>query len=262
MTYKKYIFDIGANNGLDGIALAVKNKDAFIHAFEPISESIKTINFFKEKIENRIGKKIENYMIHNKAVSNINSSKEFNIAKNVKESSLSEFVNNIDDSWPGYKEDHFKTIKKIKVEVITLKKFIEDNNIDIINYLHIDTRGNDLNVLKGLGEKKEIVKQGVLKAATSKENLLYEDNKTINEIKDFFSISNFSVKKITPIFHKSVKGNLNNESKIYFSNNKYSDFFDVKIKYNERYFYRILNNNTYIKDDLKDWLIRSFKFYQ
>ena len=258
MNYKKYIFDIGANNGLDGIALATKNKDAFVHAFEPIPESIIKINFLKEKIEKRIGRKINNYKIHNIAISNKNTFSEFNVAKNIKESSLNEFSENIDISWPGYKKDHFQTIKKIKVQVITLKKFLEDNNINIINYLHIDTRGNDLNVLEGLFEKKIIVKQGVLKAATSKEKSLYENNNTLQDIKDFFSTSNFEIKKIIPFSHKSIKGTLNNEVKIYFNNNKYLNFFDIKKKYNQRYFYRILNDKTYAKDNFKDWIIRIF----
>ena len=257
MTYKKYIFDIGANDGLDGIALAAKNKDAFVHAFEPNSELISKIHFLKEKIEKRIGRKLNNYMIHNKAISNINAIREFNIAKNHTASSLYEFTENIDTSWPGYKNDHFHTIKKIKVKLITLKKFLEDNNINIINYLHIDTQGNDLNVLKGLGDKKKIVKQGVLEAAISKDKSLYKNIHTLKDIKEFFSISNFNIKKIVPLKHRSIKGTLNNEVNVYFYNNNYSNFFDVKTKYNRRYFYRLLNNKTYIKDDFKDLILRT-----
>ena len=33
MKYKKFIFDVGANNRLDRLAMALKNKSFFIHAF-------------------------------------------------------------------------------------------------------------------------------------------------------------------------------------------------------------------------------------
>ena len=74
----------------------------------------------------------------------------FNIAKNPTVSSLKKFSKNIDISWPGYREKHCTFIKKINVKGITLKKYCEQNKIERINYLHVDTQGNDLKVLKGL----------------------------------------------------------------------------------------------------------------
>ncbi len=35
MSYNKYIFDVGANNGIDGLAMAINNHDCYVHAFEP-----------------------------------------------------------------------------------------------------------------------------------------------------------------------------------------------------------------------------------
>ena len=32
--HKNYIFDVGANDGADGLALALANKNIFVHAFE------------------------------------------------------------------------------------------------------------------------------------------------------------------------------------------------------------------------------------
>ena len=37
--------------------------------------------------------------------------------------------------------------KKIKIKGVTLDKYCNENNIKRINYLHIDTQGNDLKVL-------------------------------------------------------------------------------------------------------------------
>ena len=90
------------------------------------------------------------------------------------------------------------------------------------------------------------------------ESSLYENNHTLKDIKEFFSISNFSIKKIVPITHKSFKGTLNNEANVYFYNNNYSNVFDVNTKYNYRYFNRVLKNKTLLKDDFKDFIIRIF----
>ena len=38
-----HIFDIGANEGIDGLALALYNRDCLVHAFEPNPALIKTI---------------------------------------------------------------------------------------------------------------------------------------------------------------------------------------------------------------------------
>ncbi len=50
MRYKKNIFDVGAFNGVNGLALAVKNPDTLINAFEANKSLIKTINELKKKI--------------------------------------------------------------------------------------------------------------------------------------------------------------------------------------------------------------------
>ena len=82
MKYKNHIFDIGAYNGLDGIALALKNKDTMIHAFEANPALIKQIKENKKKIEKFLKVNIKNYKILNFAVSNKKKLYQFNIAKN------------------------------------------------------------------------------------------------------------------------------------------------------------------------------------
>ena len=165
MKYKNNIFDVGAFNGLDGLILAIKNPESMVHAFEANPNLIKEIKRNKKKIELFKKIKIKNYKINNYAVSNKNSFLKFNIAKNPTVSSLNEFSNNIDITWPGYREAHCTVVKKIRVKSITLEKYCNDNKINIINYLHVDTQGSDLKVLKGLKKKIEIVQKGVLEAA-------------------------------------------------------------------------------------------------
>ena len=65
MKYSKFIFDVGANDGVDGLALAINNKDYFVHAFEANPQLCKNIKVLKSKLEKRKGIRISNYKIHN-----------------------------------------------------------------------------------------------------------------------------------------------------------------------------------------------------
>ena len=51
MRYDHHIFDVGAFNGLDGIALALQNQKVMIHAFEANPSMIKTIKSNKKKLK-------------------------------------------------------------------------------------------------------------------------------------------------------------------------------------------------------------------
>ena len=253
MSYKKHAFDVGAYNGIDGLVLAKENPDTLVNAFEANENLIKTITKLKKKIEQRIGRKLKNYKIHNVAVSNKSKLSYFYITKNPQVSSLHKFSKNIDKTWPGFREIHCPIIKKVKVKTITLKKFCNDNKINIINYLHVDTQGNDLNVLKGLGNLIGIVEQGVIESAISKKNSLYQNNHTLAEVKSFFKKANFLIKKI-----ETVAGSADNEVNIYYQNKKFKDFINLKRQYNQRYYYRLLEDRMQIKDNVKDTLLKIF----
>ena len=67
--------------------------------------------------------------------------------------------------------------------------------INIINYLHIDTQGSDLKVLKGLKKKIKIVQKGVLEAALNKKFFI-QKNHTIKEAKIFLNKNKFKISKI------------------------------------------------------------------
>ena len=178
----KIIFDVGAYDGIDGLALAIKNPKCAVYAFEANPVLFEKINYNKLKIEKRIGKRISNYKVINKAVSNIDKQGDFLISKNPTGSSLKEFSKNLDESWPGYRELHFHTVKKINIEIVTLEKFCIENNIRFINYLHIDTQGNDLNVFKGLGKFQDKVKEGNLEAFIEDDYLVGFFNQYMNMI--------------------------------------------------------------------------------
>jgi len=256
--HKNYIFDVGANDGSDGLALALANKKIFVHAFEENPKLIKIIKNLKKKLEKRKGTLINNYKIHNYAISNKNKTALFNISKNSRVSSLNNLSKNISKSWPGYHESIFKVIKKVKVRVITLYDFMEKYNIEHINFLHIDTQGHDLNVLKGLKKKINDVLEGEMEASLNKKKSAYQNNHTVDNVKKFFKKTNIKINKIVNVKHLSKKGVLNNEADIYFLNKKKKIKFKINRKYNKRYYARVLNENTYLKDDIKDCFIKIY----
>ncbi len=245
MRFFNHIFDIGAFNGLDGIILALKNKNVMVHAFEANPDLIKIISENKKKIEKYKNTKIKNYRINNYAISNMNKSLYFNIAKNPTVSSLHQFSKDLDKYWPGYREPHCTFVKKIKVKGITLEKYCKDNNINNISYIHIDTQGNDLNVLKGLKNKINIVDKGVLEAAVNKKNSMYRNSHTISEVQKFLKKNKFKVSKIT-----SAEKNISNEKNIFFQKITMTSNNDIKTRYNLKHFERIISNKTYFFDYL------------
>ncbi len=253
MKYKNNIFDVGAFNGLDGLILAIKNPESMVHAFEANPNLIKEIKRNKKKIELFKKIKIKNYKINNYAVSDKNSFLKFNIAKNPTVSSLNEFSNNIDKTWPGYREAHCTVVKKIRVKSITLEKYCIDNKIHIINYLHVDTQGSDLKVLKGLKKKIKIVQKGVLEAALNSKNSLYKKNHTIKEAKSFLIKNEFKISKI-----ENVDVNIKNEKNIFFHKEKYLNQKKIYTKYNLRHYNRIISDRTNSKDKFINFLSKLF----
>ena len=249
MQSENNIFDVGAFNGLDGLILALKNPNVMVHAFEANPDLIKVIKTNKDKIEKYKKIKINNYKIINNAVSDQNSNLIFNIAKNPTVSSLKEFSKNIDKTWPGYREAHCTVVKKIEVKGITLEKYCIDNEIKKINFLHIDTQGSDLQVLKGLKSKLDIVEKGALEAAVNKENSLYENNHTINETEKYLIINNFEISKI-----ENVDKNIDKEKNIYFNKKNLYKNYKINTKYNIRYYKRIVSNKLNFKDKFFDKL--------
>ena len=247
MISENNIFDVGAYDGLDGLILAIKNPNIMVHAFEANPDLIKVIKNNKNEIEKYKKIEIKNYRVNNNAVSDENSSQIFNIAKNPTVSSLNEFSKNIDKTWPGYREAHCTVIKKIEVQGITLEKYCIDNEIKKINYLHIDTQGSDLKVLKGLKNKLNIVDQGVLEAAAKKETSLYETNHTIDEVKKFLQLNNFKISKI-----ENVDENIDKEKNIYFKKKNLNVNFKINKKYNIRYYQRIIDDRQNLKDKFFD----------
>ena len=80
-TFNNVIFDVGANNGLDGLILAILNPNMFIYAFEPNNEINKISILNKSKLEKEFNIKIDNHKIIEIGVSNINGYADFFIGE-------------------------------------------------------------------------------------------------------------------------------------------------------------------------------------
>lgn len=183
------VLDIGANNGSSNIHRA-QNGDT-VYAFEPTPEMI-------IEIEKKTAG-MPNYHLNKVAVSNYNGKATFNVAGHCDWgcSSLNEFSDNLEKTWPG--RGDFKVTHTIDVEVIRLDSFIEANGIQQIDYLHCDAQGSDLQVLEGLGKYISIVKEGVIEVAANNELALYKkvDNTLLSAV-DFLTKNGFRDIHITP----------------------------------------------------------------
>lgn len=143
----KTIIECGANNGNDTQWLLEQYQDSIIYAIEPTHELL--IKHLWPKFSNNDRVKVIPF-----AIDIENSFKKFNINQLGHDvggcSSLYEF-NEIDPIW-GNRTDFYFTHSYL-VPTITLYDLCELYNIQQIDYLWIDTQGNDFNCLLSLKDK-------------------------------------------------------------------------------------------------------------
>ncbi len=177
-------FDVGANNGYTSVPVAERNRDTMVYAFEPTPQMIAII-------EGRTSGLV-NYHLTKAAVSDYNGTATFNISGNADWgcSSLLPLSDKAYTEWYG-RTDMFVT-EKVTVDVIRLDSFIEQHNIDHIDFLHIDTQGSDLKVLHGMGKYINIVTAGVMEAA-NKPDILYVGQNTKEQSIAFLEENGFVV---------------------------------------------------------------------
>jgi FkbM family methyltransferase len=181
---KKIIFDIGANDGKETLERAA-DKNNIVYAFEPTWELL-TQYLWPMVYTN------ENLIIIPFAVDIENGFKKFNISGNGDWgcSSLHEFSDNINLLWPGRSD--FKTTHSYKVPTITMFDFCDLYNITNIDFIEIDTQGNDFNVLKSFGNKISIIQEGVVEASNNVD--LYKNvNNRIEDIREFLKNNGFQI---------------------------------------------------------------------
>jgi FkbM family methyltransferase len=196
---RNVIFDVGANDGstFSGLACAIPWLE--VYAFEPTPQLLKSLRL-------QMGN-VGNYHIVPKAVGETEGSVHFNVAGQGDWgcSSTLEFSSGLDETWPGRTD--FQVTERISVEMIRLDKFLKSRNVSRIDFLHVDTQGTDLSVLKSLGDEVTRVRAGVIEVPQSCEVMLYEGQHTREEAISWLEKHQFAIWKTVP---------QQNEDNIYF----------------------------------------------
>ena len=179
------IFDVGANNGSSSFGFI--NEHNTVYAFEPTPFLLERYLYPRRGL---------GYIVIPKAVSDFNGKSQFKIAGQSDWgcSSLNNFSEDLNSTWPGRMD--FKVTETIDVDVIRMDTFIEENNIQTVDFLHCDTQGSDLKVLKSFGEKISILKSGEVEAFAK--NPLYKENdNSIDNVTEFLAQHGFKIDNIS-----------------------------------------------------------------
>ena len=187
------MFDVGANWGTDSLDFIRNNNDWVCFAFEPTPQLFAHLVNASANFKDR-------YFVYPYAISDFVGKANFNVAGQSDWgcSSLLEFSDNLDKTWPGRTD--FVVTENIEVDVISLKYFIENivPNIKIekIDRFHCDTQGNDLKVLKGMAEYVSIIQHGVIEVPQSTEVMLYKNQHSFEEAVEFLQNNGFKISNI------------------------------------------------------------------
>src|SRR6185312_2168724 len=187
------IFEIGACEGEDSIRYARLFKNSTIYTFEPLPQNVAMIE------KNILKYDVKNISVVNKALSISNGTAEFYVSAgrpdNAPESDW-DYGNKSSSLLPPDKHKELAPFiefkNKVGVETITLKSFCDDNNIRMIDYIHMDVQGAELMVLKGAGDFINSIK--IIWLEVSKIHL-YKDQPLVDEVYKFMTDNNFVLAK-------------------------------------------------------------------
>lgn len=188
---KKLLIEVGSYDGSD--SLKFYNDGYIVYTFEPNKD---LYNQLAEKTKN-----LPNYNVINKAIYTNNEIKKFNICKKGGASSILEFKSNDEliKHWSSDRDDIQYSGISYDVETIRLDTFIEDNDIEntLIDYIHIEAQGVDLECLMSLGKYIKNVKEGVIETVIDNDKSIYLNQyNNFNNVKKFLEENNFIIRNI------------------------------------------------------------------
>lgn len=188
----KTLIEVGAFDGSD--SLRYHNNGYIVYTFEPKKD------LFQHLINKT--KHLTNYTVIPKAISLNNGTTTFNICKAGGASSILPFRpdNELIQHWTASREDiHFSGIS-YDVETTRLDTFIEEYGLQdrIIDFIHIDAQGVDLDCLKSLGKYITNVVAGVVETVkdTNKSIYIGQEDNTLDKVTEFLSRNGFKIKQI------------------------------------------------------------------
>lgn len=147
-----YIFDVGAGNGARCAEWLETFKDCLVYAFEPDPRQFAQLQQTYNKLD---PKQQRRFKIFNVAVWNETCTKPFYIANDISSSSLFPFNENNITRWlypPG--RHYFKTIDTIQIQCIKLDTILQQDRIEVIDFLRIDAQGAAKQILQGIDNKR------------------------------------------------------------------------------------------------------------
>jgi FkbM family methyltransferase len=189
---KKLLIEVGACDGADSLKFHRMGYRVF--TFEPK----------KDLYESLIKKTshLEDYTVIPKAVYNKNGTTTFNICRFGGASSILPFKSDseLDKEWsPSRTDIHYSGVS-YEVETIRLDTFIEEYGLQdlIIDYIHIDAQGVDLECLMSLGKYINNVQEGVLETVKDTKKAIYvtQNINVLTNVTDFLQSNNFEVTKV------------------------------------------------------------------
>jgi FkbM family methyltransferase len=144
--YMKTLIEVGAYDGTDSLRYHANGYR--VYTFEPKTD------LYENLVKNT--QHLSNYTVIKKAVSQTDGKTQFNICNRGGASSILPFRPNHEliQTWTANRTDiHFSGLS-YEVETIRLDTFIEQTGLQdtIIDMIHIDAQGVDLECLKSLGK--------------------------------------------------------------------------------------------------------------
>jgi FkbM family methyltransferase len=196
------IIEVGANEGQDTEYFLKQNKP--LYCFEPIPNHAKNL-------WDRFGKN-PNFHLMTIAIDLENGFRKFNI-----EERADWGCSSLHDVAPDNPNGISYTTHIEKVMCMRLDTFLDLYGITEIDYLHIDTQGNDFRVLQSLGDKIDIVKEGAAEAAQNRKYYAVDDN-TVDNVGSWLILKGFNIKVVDDGIGKEHTGAVpnGNEANIFF----------------------------------------------
>lgn len=186
------IFDIGACEGEDSIRYSKMFPKSKIYSFEPREDNFKKINeninifnsknicVINEALSDSVGE--VDFYVSEGHPEYLQKSNDWNYGN--KSSSLFEPTGNL-PKWLEFK-------RKERVKTNTICNFCKENNIDHIDFIHLDVQGAELLVLGGAEEYIKNIKMIWLEVELIE---LYKNQPLKNKVIDFIKNNNFSIIK-------------------------------------------------------------------
>lgn len=143
--YPTVIFDIGCYDGGDSLRFLTWYPNAKIYCFEAMKENY-------DLTVKKIGH--TNININHSAVFNVDGELEFmKVARVQPDGELGDFMGGYYSYEPTHLRNHnVIPLPNEKVKAVTIKTFCKQNNIDHIDFAHIDVEGAGCEVIEGMGD--------------------------------------------------------------------------------------------------------------